>query len=177
MFQNSCAQDYAPACNDIGVAYLAQFNYSQAPDFFLKAIRLGSIVAVENFAYSYANGFGVQKDEVRSHELYIQAAMLGRNAAQIQLAVNYYYGNGVKKDYSQSYAWALVAELDEPDDATSGQAQAATENVRFLLERLLSTSQKEESTVLARSLLAEIEENRTNHIAEFGDDYTGKPDG
>ncbi|MDZ7685413.1 MAG: tetratricopeptide repeat protein [Gammaproteobacteria bacterium] len=169
IFEKACAQDYAPACNDIGVHYLEKLHYRQAPDYLLKAIRLGSIVAISNLAYMYASGLGVQADENRSQELYLEAAMLGRNMSQLQVAMNYYRGIGVGKDYKRSYAWALVSELDETDPETSAEAQTTTENVRFMLERLLSVSQKEQSLTLARELLDEIDQNRTAHLAQYGD--------
>ena len=169
LYDEACSQDYGPACNDIGIEYLQLYDYGPAPDYFLKAKRLGVIVAVANLAYLYDRGYGVSADPNRSHDLYLEAAMLGRNAAQLAVAVNYYRGEGVKRDYQQAYAWALVSDMD-PDDHDAQQAmQTSTENVRFLLQRLLNEDQKQESQVIAERYLKEIEANVEAHDEEhFG---------
>lgn len=164
LFIESCDQDYAPACNSIGIEYLLQNEYDKAPDYFLKAIRQGSIVAIANMAYVYSTGRGVEIDEQRANDLYLQAAKLGRNASQLQIALNYYTGTGVKKDFELAYAWSLVSELDEKDTDTSSEAQTSIEDVRFTLERLLNSTQKEQSLATAKEYLTQIEEKRAEHI-------------
>lgn len=163
LYEEACAQDYAPACNDLAIEYLNQHDYEQAPDYLLKARRLGSIVAVANLAFMYDSGRGVQSDDKRSYELSLEAAKLGRNQSALHVAVHYYTGEGVKKDYQLAYAWALVSEMDEKDRDNETSLQTASENVRFLLERLLSDQQKSESMQLAKGFLTEIEDNLEGH--------------
>ncbi len=163
LYDESCTKGHAAACNDTGVEYLQVYEYDPVPDYFLKAKRLGNIVAIANLAYLYDRGYGVSADPNRSHDLYLEAAMLGRNAAQLVVAVNYYRGEGVTKNYQQAYAWALVADLDPDDHDAEQSMQTSTENVRFLLQRLLSDDQKQESQQIAQTYLKEIEANLEAH--------------
>jgi len=167
LYEEACNKDYASACNETALGHLNANDHDAVPDFLLKAIRLGSVVARVNLAYLYDSGKGVRKDPKRAHELYEEAASLGSNLAQLKLAVSYYEGEVVKKDYHKAYEWALISEMDPPDDVT-GWDDRSPEDVRFALQRMLNRDQQSEAVDSAQTKLVEINEKaetyRRDHL-------------
>ena len=58
---------------------------------------------------SYANGWGVLKNDVEGVKWYREAAEQGLANAQFNLAVSYINGVGIPQNYVNAYMWLLLA--------------------------------------------------------------------
>src|SRR5256885_725545 len=77
----------------------------------LKEMRLKHLNGIKNQLnknivwHSYANGIGVENDEVKAFEWYKKSAEQGFSNAQCNLGVCYANGIGVKKDEVKAFEW------------------------------------------------------------------------
>jgi TPR repeat protein len=64
---------------------------------------------MNNLAYCYIHGFGVEKDEKRGFDWAIKAAERGFHPAQTMVAECYLDGIGVEKNIGRAEAWLYRA--------------------------------------------------------------------
>ena len=94
---------------------------------------------------SYANGFGVAKDENEAALWYRKAADQGWAEAQYNLGAAYFSGNGVPKDYVLAYMWVNLSAANGSD------ADRAT---RDKLESLMSREEVEKAQEMCREWIS-----------------------
>jgi TPR repeat protein len=84
-----------------------------------KASDLGNRTALNNLAYSYDHGEGVEQDYEKAVELYQKAVDLGDAVAMSNLAHCYEHGHGVEQDYSVATVWLKqAADINHPGAQT-----------------------------------------------------------
>lgn len=74
-----------------------------------KAAQQGSLDAATNMALIYANGRGVEKDDMQALIWFRRAAEGGNDSAQYNLAMMYERGEGVPQDYKEAMRWLTAA--------------------------------------------------------------------
>ena len=84
--------------------YLEQ-DYTQAKDWYERAVYLGCSMAMTNIGNLYYHGHGVDQDYAKSLEWYEKAVYLGYSTAMSNIGNLYYYGHGVDQDYAKSLEW------------------------------------------------------------------------
>ena len=72
---------------------------------FQKLADEGVPEAINNLAYCYGRGIGVEKSNKIAHNLYKEAALLGDDAAMRSLAGDYEVGIGTQKDIKKAIYW------------------------------------------------------------------------
>lgn len=65
----------------------------------------------------YANGQGVQKDDVQAWQWYEKAAVQGHAEAQANLGILYDYGRGVQQDFKVAVYWLRLSAKQGNDSA------------------------------------------------------------
>jgi TPR repeat protein len=86
----------------LGRAYHADKNYSEALRFYRQAADLGGAAAMNNLGQLYQYGLGVTKDYSEAERFYRKAADLGNSFGMNNLALMYQNGWGVAKDQSEA---------------------------------------------------------------------------
>ena len=71
-------------------------------------------------AFLYAEGVGVEKNQVESYKLMLKAAMLGEPEAQFLVGISLVYGRGVEVNYERAHAWFLIATENGNEFARDG---------------------------------------------------------
>jgi TPR repeat protein len=92
-----------------GSAAIEQKDYKKAHLLLLPEARKGNAFAQYNVAFMYANGLGVEKNEVEAVKWYRSAAEQGDATAQANLGLMIVQGRGVKQDYQEGMKWYLKA--------------------------------------------------------------------
>jgi TPR repeat protein len=95
-----------------------EINNQEAMKWFLLAAATGSVPAMEQIGYSYANGtMGNTRDYRKSVEWYTKAAESGSATAAWNLGYIYKNGYGVAKNQNEARRWfARSATLTSPDE-------------------------------------------------------------
>ena len=103
-FKKSANQEYAEACNYIGIMYEngegVETNYQEAIKWFEKGIKLGSAYSYHNLGYMYYDGIYYDVDYSKS-KLYFEEALKVDSSLSESLyclANLYYYGNFIDKN-------------------------------------------------------------------------------
>lgn len=77
-------------------------DYTQAVEWFRKAIELGHKYAYYWLGICYYHGQGVEQDYTQAVQWFRKGAELGDEEARYWLGVCYYHGHGVEQDYAQA---------------------------------------------------------------------------
>ncbi len=77
-------------------------NIKEAIKYFQKGRDLKHIKSIINLANIYANGIGIDQNEVMSFNLYKEAVDLGDNNSIYNLAILYFEGKGVEQNYQKA---------------------------------------------------------------------------
>lgn len=119
---NMAEQGNPAAINEVGNWYYTGQNveaadYKKAAQWWLKAAKAGNVYALGNLGLCYQMGHGVEKDSVRSQELYLKAIKDGNTAlidkhtklaenanvfSNVLMAKCYKEGNGVTKNLQKA---------------------------------------------------------------------------
>jgi len=99
----------AESQNSLGSICQAEKNYKEALVWFIEASEQGHLVAINNLAYLYDLGLGVEQDRTKALSLYEKAANLGWADAMWNIANS--YGSGVlgEKDLYSACIWSMRA--------------------------------------------------------------------
>lgn len=87
-------------------------DYTQAMEWFRKAIELGHKYAYYWLGICYYHGQGVEQDYAQAAQLYQKAAEQGHKDAQLALADCYEQGLGVPRDPSLAKEWRAKAKAN-----------------------------------------------------------------
>ena len=87
-------------------------DYTQAMEWFRKAIELGHKYAYYWLGICYYHGHGVEQDYAQAAQLYQKAAEQGHKDAQLALADCYEQGLGVPRDPSLAKEWRAKAKAN-----------------------------------------------------------------
>ncbi|MBI5818306.1 MAG: sel1 repeat family protein [Verrucomicrobia bacterium] len=100
----------------LGVHYygIRYSNYSikimaEAAEWFRRAAEQNFAAAQYNLGLCYAQGRGVEEDEVEAAKWWHKAAEQNDSEAQSILGVCYANGKGVTRDWAEAYKWAILA--------------------------------------------------------------------
>ncbi len=102
----------AEAGNADAICYMGIFenNKEKALTYYLKAIEMGSAMAMSALGQKYLQGlFPVEKDEEKAFDLFKKAAELGNSEGYYWLAMCYRDGSGVEKDFEKAFNYAIKA--------------------------------------------------------------------
>ncbi len=92
--------------------------YEEALYWFDRAAGLSNTSAMNNIAYMYKNGLGIEKDYEEAMSIYEISASLGDSDAMYYIGHMYDFGEGVDQDYTQAAMWyEKAAELGHADAA------------------------------------------------------------
>ena len=94
-----------PIAGLLGYIYLGNGDYDKALKYATEAAEKNDKEGLYVLGTLYLNGYGVEKDDLKSFEYYIQAAAMGSEDAFNQLGWMYQNGYGVEEDPSQAYFW------------------------------------------------------------------------
>ncbi|KAJ3314538.1 hypothetical protein HDV04_006077 [Boothiomyces sp. JEL0838] len=72
---------------------------------YLVAAEMGSTISMQNVAFYYKTGKGVEMDLVKSFEWTLKAAELGRTVCMISLGTKYHTGEGTEKNWNLALEW------------------------------------------------------------------------
>ncbi|MDA8736374.1 sel1 repeat family protein, partial [Opitutales bacterium] len=117
----------------------------KAVKLYRQAAEQGHADAQFNSAAMYANGEGIELDNVEAVKWYCQAAEQGHAAAQFNLGEMYANGDGITEDTVIAYMWFNLAASQDYEDAK--------ENKGMLSERM-TREQIAEAQKLSREWLA-----------------------
>jgi len=98
-----------------GHEWVADVNYRECYELFIKASELGSIKAPASIGILYENGVHVEKDAVKAVEWYKKGAQLNDSRAQYELGKSYLEGIGIAKNDSLAFQW-LKKSSDKGND-------------------------------------------------------------
>ncbi len=87
----------------------ANKDYTKALEFYHKAVKMGSLDAMDSIGYMYGTGTGVTKNNTKAVEWFRKAAEQNNASAQKNLGIMYKNGWGVAKDNKLSFEWYLKA--------------------------------------------------------------------
>lgn len=141
---NSAEQGNAESLYDIGNFYLngtlgfPQSN-EQAMDYFLRAAKLNHTNAMNQIAFSYLKGRGVEADDKKMLEWYERSAGLGNADAITNIGNIYAHGQGVEKDFDKAKDYFFKA-------AEQGNANAMN-NLAYLYQNGFGV-EKDEATAM-----------------------------
>lgn len=102
-------QGDAEAQNSVGSGLQAKGEYDKAFSWYERAARQGHGLAINNLAYLYDLGLGIQQDRQRALKLYTRAAELGRADSMWNIANMYGAGQLGDKDYFSVCVWTTRA--------------------------------------------------------------------
>ena len=109
----------------------------------------GDVRAQFSLAIAYANGKGVQKDNVEAAKWYRKAAEQGHVVARLTLGLCYAEGEGVPKDSALAYMWINIA-------AAQGYHLAVSQ--RDIIAQRMTKEQIAEGQKLTREWMAKHSE-------------------
>lgn len=105
--QNALGQFYF---REAGSSNSARVKYAEAAKWLRKAAKQGCVGAMNNLAFLYQNGWGVNKNLPRAVKWYRQAALKGDAMAQANLGLMYQDGDGgLPHDKVQAYKWFMLS--------------------------------------------------------------------
>jgi hypothetical protein len=93
-----------------GVDAWRKKDYPEAAKQWSQAVLSGDVDAMNNLAFLYFNGLGMEPRISDAIRLWSVAAFAGQSEAQWHLGVAYEDGKGVEKDALKAYAWYRCAE-------------------------------------------------------------------
>jgi hypothetical protein len=96
-------------CFNEGQEYDKREEYSKAMKWYIKAAKIGSTAAMNNIAWLFENGQGVQEDYNKAMEWYLKAAENGNNTAMYNIGFLYKNAIGVNKDIEFAKKWYTKA--------------------------------------------------------------------
>lgn len=114
IFRHGAAIGNAQAMNNLGAQYgrgrggLPQ-DYAKAREWYEKAAAKGNPKAMENIAWLYTNGNGVQRDLVKAKDWFEKAADLGLPSAMARVGIHYIDALGVPRDLDKGREWLMKA--------------------------------------------------------------------
>lgn len=114
IFRHGADLGNAQAMNNLGVQYgrgrggLTQ-DYAKALEWYEKAASKGMAKPMENIAWLYANGNGVQRDLAKARDWFEKAADLGLPSAMARVGILYIDGVGVPRDLDKGREWLMRA--------------------------------------------------------------------
>lgn len=89
--------------------------YKIAVQCYRTAAEVGDSLGMNNLAWMYQNGYGVEKDVDKAIDWYLMSAYLGNDQAMINLGNLYEFSEGVKQNDSKAFLWyQQAAELGNP---------------------------------------------------------------
>jgi TPR repeat protein len=113
LFLDAVAKGQPLAAHNLG--YLAETagHFSEAVQWYEKAVELGHVPSLSNVAYAYSNGRGVFQDVRKAFALYEKAVEHDQGIAAANLGTAYLYGHKVDTDHALGYRYLhKAAELD-----------------------------------------------------------------
>ena len=145
--EKAAEDGYPPALNNLGILYLKKQNYTEAFEYFKRASDSNYAAALFNLGFSYAQGYGVERDYGEAANLYEKAALGGNVNAQYSLGLMYSQGVGVGKNLVNSFIWLGVAKERGSDEAEKAQS---------VVEELLTKEQISEATSCVKDISQRI---------------------
>jgi S1-C subfamily serine protease len=119
-----------------------EIDRKQVAELWAAKAKAGDVDYEFRLGFLYANGLGVDKDEVQAVKWFRKAAEQNDADAQRSLGQCYGDGKGVAKDYVESYKWMLLA---------AGQGNRVAKKFATIFENNFSREQIAEGQRLARN--------------------------
>lgn len=107
-FNKAAEADYVRGYDRLGWYYFSlqpNPDYANAVENFSKAAEMNYASSQYCLGFIYANGYGVEKNEIKSFNLYKKAAEQGNVYAQSELGDFYFYGSCVEQNYGEAVKW------------------------------------------------------------------------
>src|SRR5690349_14267651 len=98
-------------------------HFTEATQFYEKAVNAGDIIAARHLGYCYENGLGVSKDYQKALQNYRFAAERGDPGAQTHVGYMYDAGLGVVRDIKMAISWYEKAAAADDAQAQWNLAQ------------------------------------------------------
>jgi TPR repeat protein len=140
---------HSEAQNSLGSIYQAENRYKEALPWYEKSAAQNNALAINNLAYMYDQGLGVNQDRQKARQLYLKSANLGEAQAMYNLGLMYGSGQLGKQDPINACAWTFRA-LKYSSGTNSFEYKPASENAEFC-KRTLNAKDYESARNLAES--------------------------
>ncbi len=132
-------QGHAEAQNSVGSGFQAKRRYKEAFRWYERAAEQDHALAINNLAYLYDLGLGVEQDKNKGLELYLRSADLGWPEAMWNIANMYGAGELGEIDLPAACIWTARARTYAAADHSELQGYLA--NAVNHLERALSSDE------------------------------------
>ena len=140
---------HSEAQNSMGSIYQAEKRYTEALPWYEKAAAQNNALAINNLAYLYDEGLGVEQDREKARKLYLKSANLGEAQAMYNLGLMYGSEQLGKPDPVVACAWTFRA-VKYSSGPGSLEYQPAAKNAD-ICKRNLNAKDYESATKLAES--------------------------
>jgi TPR repeat protein len=137
-YTRAAESGYAEAQNSLGSALQAEKQYAEARRWFERAAEQSNPLALNNLAYLYDLGLGIDQDRKKAFDLYLRSANFGWAEAMWNLANIYGAGQLGKVDLVDACIWTLRARRFMGADV---QLAAASERTLPHLKHSLSAEE------------------------------------
>ncbi len=139
IFYTTIASFYVP------LAANAQNTNKETSQNILTLANAGDAAAQYNLGLIYANGIGVQENDVEAVRWFRLAAEQGNIRSQVNLANMYAQGDGVTQNFITAYIWVSLSAAQGDQGAKSGKA---------IIASMMTKEQITEAEQLATTCLA-----------------------